>query len=164
MKTITLTFTTALRSIPSIVQCLAVATRTHRQTIGMETWSNTSTTSKHPEQCAYDDLPEWYKTRKASEWQSISAANSGSTGTSASRVSSFYAHTSLDEAHKDNLLESICLGFWSLNFGSSPASKHLLSHWGKGRVFTGAGRTAMTVHAKKRYGLLSKKSCVVRCH
>ena len=110
--------------------------------------------TKHPEECAYDDLPDWYKTRKASEWKSIVVANSGNVGTISSKVSSFYTPASLDEAHKDNLLESISLGFWSLNFGSSPAGKHLLSHWGKGRVFTGAGRTAMTLHAKKRYDVI----------
>ena len=30
----------------------------------------------HPEHCAYDDLPDWYKVRKASEWQSIVVAKS----------------------------------------------------------------------------------------
>ena len=117
--------------------------------------------SRHPELCAYDDLPNWYKSRKESEWQNI-VADSDTTVTKArtkdaSKVSSFYSPTSLDEAHKDNLLEAISLGFWSLNFGSSPAGKHLLSHWGKGRVFTGASRTSMTLHAKNRYDTIIER-------
>jgi len=97
--------------------------------------------NKHPEYCAYEDLPDWYKTRKENEWQSTTVVADTVKLQSTGKVSSFYTPVSLDEAHKDNLLESISLGFWSLNFGSSHAGKHLLSHWGKGKVFSGAGRT-----------------------
>ena len=73
--------------------------------------------SRHPEHCAYDDLPNWYKSRKESEWQSI-VPDSDTTVTSAhtkvaSKVSSFYTPTSLDEAHKDN-----CLRLFLLDFGA----------------------------------------------
>ena len=115
--------------------------------------------NKHPEYCAYEDLPDWYKTIKATEWQSTTVVADTVKLQTSGKVSSFYSPISLDEAHKDNLLESISLGFWGLNFGSSHAGKHLLSHWGKGKVFSGAGRTAMTLHAKKRHNtIIEKKS------
>ena len=66
--------------------------------------------------------------------------------TNANKVSMFYTPKSLGERHKDNVLEAISLGFWSFNFGSSPTGKHLLNHWGKVRVFTGASRTAQAAH------------------
>jgi hypothetical protein len=116
--------------------------------------------NKHPEYCAYEDLPDWYKTRKEDEWQSTTVVADTVKLQTSGKVSSFYTPVSLDEAHKDNLLESISLGFWSLNFGSSHAGKHLLSHWGKGKVFSGAGRTAMTLHAKNRHKTIIEKKSV----
>ena len=155
MKIITLTFTIVLRSILFIAQCMVVTSRTHHRNGNMIKHIH----NKHPEYCAYEDLPDWYKTTKATEWQSTTVVADTVKFQTSGKVSSFYSPISLDEAHKDNLLESISLGFWGLNFGSSHAGKHLLSHWGKGKVFSGAGRTAMTLHAKKRHNtIIEKKS------